>query len=43
MVSEELIRLSNDILKTLEEEDKQYDFRNGGMYREKTKAKHYQR
>ncbi len=41
MLNEDLQTLANQVLETLEKEDKEYDFRNGGMYREKKKAKYY--
>lgn len=40
--SDELITLSNQILEIIMLEDKLDDFKKGGMYREKAKAKNYQ-
>jgi len=38
----ELVRLSEELLETIYKEDLEYDFKNGGMYREKCKAKQVQ-
>ncbi len=41
MLDDDLPTLSQQLLETIEKEDKEYDFKNGGMYREKKKAKYY--
>lgn len=39
---DELKELANQILETIQQEDKEYDFYNGGMYRNVVKAKEVQ-
>ena len=40
---DELTQLAKELLETLIQEDKEYDFYNGGMYRNVVKAKEVQK